>query len=135
PDPRRGRRGALPGRRPGPDGDRCAGCRHPVPGENIRVERHARCRGHRLRADRAGDAPRPGGARAGPAAGDGAGDQVTSEPAARLEMARRETTDGLDALMEALPPEICERLRELSNRTDLLEVVMDLGRRPEARFP
>jgi stage III sporulation protein SpoIIIAA len=49
-------------------------------------------------------------------------------------VARRETTDDLDALMEALPPEICDRLRELSNRTDLLEVVMDLGRRPEARF-
>jgi stage III sporulation protein SpoIIIAA len=47
---------------------------------------------------------------------------------------RRETTDDLDALMEALPPEICESLRALSDRTDLLEVVMDLGRRPEARF-
>jgi stage III sporulation protein SpoIIIAA len=47
---------------------------------------------------------------------------------------RRETTDDLDALMEALPPEICERLAGLANRTDLLEVVMDLGRRPEARF-
>ena len=49
-------------------------------------------------------------------------------------MTRRETTDDLDALMEALPPEIHERLRALANRTDLLEVVMDLGRRPEARF-
>ncbi|HET7685112.1 MAG TPA: R3H domain-containing nucleic acid-binding protein [Candidatus Limnocylindria bacterium] len=49
-------------------------------------------------------------------------------------MTRRETTDDLDALMEALPPEICDRLRGLANRTDLLEVVMDLGRRPEARF-
>jgi stage III sporulation protein SpoIIIAA len=47
---------------------------------------------------------------------------------------RRETTDDLDALMEALPPEIVARLGALSNRTDLLEVVMDLGRRPEARF-
>jgi stage III sporulation protein SpoIIIAA len=47
---------------------------------------------------------------------------------------RRETTDDLDALMEALPSEICERLRGLANRTDLLEVVMDLGRRPQARF-
>jgi stage III sporulation protein SpoIIIAA len=47
---------------------------------------------------------------------------------------RRETTDDLDALMEALPPEICDRLRGLANRTDLLEVVMDLGRRPQARF-
>jgi stage III sporulation protein SpoIIIAA len=47
---------------------------------------------------------------------------------------RRETTDDLDALMEALPPEIVSRLSELANRTDLLEVVLDLGRRPEARF-
>ena len=47
---------------------------------------------------------------------------------------RRETTDDLDTLMEALPPEICDSLRSLSDRTDLLEVVMDLGRRPEARF-
>jgi stage III sporulation protein SpoIIIAA len=47
---------------------------------------------------------------------------------------RRETTDDLDALMESLPPEICDRLRGLANRTDLLEVVMDLGRRPQARF-
>jgi len=36
--------------------------------------------------------------------------------------------------MAALPPEIVERLSALANRTDLLEVVMDLGRRPEARF-
>jgi stage III sporulation protein SpoIIIAA len=45
-----------------------------------------------------------------------------------------ETTDDLDALMEALPPEIVERLRTVANRSDLLEVVMDLGRQPEARF-
>ena len=49
-------------------------------------------------------------------------------------MARRETTDDLDAIMEALPPEIVDRLRSFANRQDLLEVVMDLGRRPEARF-
>ena len=49
-------------------------------------------------------------------------------------MERRETTDDLDALMEALPPEIVDRLTSVANRTDLLEVVMDLGRRPEARF-
>lgn len=49
-------------------------------------------------------------------------------------MERRETTDDLDALMAALPPEIVERLGQLANRTDLLEVVLDLGRRPEARF-
>ena len=50
------------------------------------------------------------------------------------DVARRETTDDLDAIMEALPPEIVERLRSFANRQDLLEVVMDLGRRPEARF-
>jgi stage III sporulation protein SpoIIIAA len=49
-------------------------------------------------------------------------------------VARRETTDDLDALMEALPEQICERLRSFADRSDLLEVVMDLGRRPEARF-
>jgi stage III sporulation protein SpoIIIAA len=47
---------------------------------------------------------------------------------------RLETTDDLDALMEALPPEICARLGSFASRNDLLEVVMDLGRRPEARF-
>jgi stage III sporulation protein SpoIIIAA len=52
---------------------------------------------------------------------------VTPEP-------RRETTDDLDALMEALPAEIVQGLRSFADRSDLLEVVMDLGRRPEARF-
>jgi len=47
---------------------------------------------------------------------------------------RRETTDDLEALMGALPPEIVARLRTFKNRADLLEVVLDLGRRPEARF-
>jgi stage III sporulation protein SpoIIIAA len=47
---------------------------------------------------------------------------------------RLETTDDLDALMEALPVEIVDRVRTFANRADLLEIVMDLGRRPEARF-
>jgi stage III sporulation protein SpoIIIAA len=47
---------------------------------------------------------------------------------------RLETTDDLDALMQALPVEIVERVRTFANRADLLEIVMDLGRRPEARF-
>ena len=49
-------------------------------------------------------------------------------------MTKQETTDDLDALLEALPPEIVARLRSFANRADLLEVVLDLGRRPEARF-
>jgi stage III sporulation protein SpoIIIAA len=47
---------------------------------------------------------------------------------------RRETTDDLDDLMAALPDEIVARLRSFADRSDLLEIVMDLGRRPEARF-
>ena len=47
---------------------------------------------------------------------------------------KQETTDDLDALLEALPSEIVTRLRGFANRADLLEVVLDLGRRPEARF-
>ncbi|HEX2140707.1 MAG TPA: R3H domain-containing nucleic acid-binding protein [Candidatus Limnocylindria bacterium] len=53
---------------------------------------------------------------------------------AERRVTRQETTDDLDALMAALPDEIVERLRGVANRSDLLEVVMDLGRRPEARF-
>ncbi len=49
-------------------------------------------------------------------------------------MGRLETTDDLEALLGALPPEIIERVREVGAREDLLEVVLDLGRRPEARF-
>ncbi len=47
---------------------------------------------------------------------------------------RQELTDGLDALLAALPPEIAERLRQLPPERELIEVVLDLGRRPEARF-
>ena len=47
---------------------------------------------------------------------------------------RRETTDDLDDLMAALPEEIVARLSTFADRSDLLEIVMDLGRRPEARF-
>ena len=47
----------------------------------------------------------------------------------------RESIDDLDALLAALPPEIVAAIHALPERTDLIEVVMDLGRRPEARFP
>ena len=40
----------------------------------------------------------------------------------------------LEALLVALPPEIADRLRALPPERDLIEVVMDLGRAPEARF-
>ncbi|MCC7089012.1 MAG: hypothetical protein IT295_07650, partial [Dehalococcoidia bacterium] len=44
-------------------------------------------------------------------------------------------TDDLDLLLDALPPRIVESLRAEERRADLLEVVMDLGRLPEARYP
>jgi stage III sporulation protein SpoIIIAA len=40
----------------------------------------------------------------------------------------------LEALLVALPPEIADKLRALPAERDLIEVVMDLGRPPEARF-
>ena len=43
-------------------------------------------------------------------------------------------SDDLEALLEALPPSIGERMRALPQVADVIEVVMDLGRRPEARF-
>jgi stage III sporulation protein SpoIIIAA len=49
-------------------------------------------------------------------------------------MPHLETTDDLDDLLESLPPEIVERVRALGSRADLLEIVLDLGRHPEARF-
>jgi stage III sporulation protein SpoIIIAA len=48
---------------------------------------------------------------------------------------RRESIDDLDALLSALPPEIVDAVHALPDRIDLIEVVLDLGRRPEARFP
>jgi stage III sporulation protein SpoIIIAA len=44
-------------------------------------------------------------------------------------------TDDLDQLLEVLPPHIRDPLEALHDRRELLEVVMDLGREPEARFP
>jgi stage III sporulation protein SpoIIIAA len=48
---------------------------------------------------------------------------------------QREITDDLDLLLDALPPHICKPLRAREDNHELLEVVMDLGRLPEARYP
>ena len=47
----------------------------------------------------------------------------------------RIVTDDLDALIETLPPRLAEQLAAADHRSELLEVVMDLGRLPEARYP
>jgi len=44
-------------------------------------------------------------------------------------------TDDLEALLDILPPQIRQPLQEHSDKHQLLEVVLDLGRPPEARFP
>ncbi len=48
---------------------------------------------------------------------------------------RRETIDDLDVLLSALPAEIVAAIHALPDQTSIIEVVLDLGRRPEARFP
>ncbi len=47
-----------------------------------------------------------------------------------IEQAQRD----LDVLLSVLPATIRERLQAIGNEIDLLEVVMDLGRRPTARY-
>ena len=44
-------------------------------------------------------------------------------------------TDDLDALLDILPPHIRQPLCKQKDLRELLEVVLDLGRLPEARFP
>jgi stage III sporulation protein SpoIIIAA len=44
-------------------------------------------------------------------------------------------TDDLNQLLEILPDELCQQLKEHPNREKLVEIVLDLGRLPEARFP
>jgi len=45
------------------------------------------------------------------------------------------TNDDLDALLDILPPHIRQPLCQQDDASELLEVVLDLGRPPEARFP
>ena len=44
-------------------------------------------------------------------------------------------TDDLEGLLVTLPPTIHDAVNRLDNRSELLEIVMDLGRLPEGRFP
>jgi len=44
-------------------------------------------------------------------------------------------TDDLGALLDILPPHIRQPLGEQKDSSELLEIVLDLGRPPEARFP
>src|SRR5207244_10882432 len=43
-------------------------------------------------------------------------------------------TDNLEALLEVLPPRLQKALGSEESRKELIEVVLDLGRKPEARY-
>jgi stage III sporulation protein SpoIIIAA len=47
---------------------------------------------------------------------------------------RRESVDDLDLLLRSLPPDLLGAVHALPDPSQLIEIVMDLGRRPEARF-
>jgi stage III sporulation protein SpoIIIAA len=47
---------------------------------------------------------------------------------------RMQITDDLDKLLEILPLKIRQPLEKHQNKTNLIEIVLDLGRKPEARF-
>ena len=49
-------------------------------------------------------------------------------------MAHKQITDDLDALLQALPSHFQQPLHGREDRSELLEVILDLGRRAEARF-
>src|SRR5215510_472031 len=53
----------------------------------------------------------------------------------RRELPSKEITDDLELLLRVMPPHIREALHRQSDLKNLIEVVMDLGRQPEARFP
>jgi len=49
-------------------------------------------------------------------------------------MAEQKITDDLDALLGIIPPEIAAAIRDINDNANLLEVILDLGRVPTARF-
>ncbi len=48
---------------------------------------------------------------------------------------REEIVDNLEELLDVLPPRVRDVLIGVDNLPELLEIVLDLGRLPEARFP
>jgi stage III sporulation protein SpoIIIAA len=49
-------------------------------------------------------------------------------------MTRKRITDNLDVLLNVLPPQVAHQLTVINRSDDLLEVILDLGRLPTARY-
>jgi len=47
---------------------------------------------------------------------------------------QKKITDDLDAMLSVLPPDIASAVQSRDNFDNLLEVILDLGRLPTARF-
>jgi stage III sporulation protein SpoIIIAA len=62
-------------------------------------------------------------------------DSETPIVAESVSVNNMQITDDLNKLLDILPNEIRLRLEQHPQQATLIEVVMDLGRRPEARFP
>jgi stage III sporulation protein SpoIIIAA len=58
------------------------------------------------------------------------GAQTMQRPKTQLRV-----TDNLDELLAVLPPQVRRALEQEPSLEDLLEVILDLGREPQARFP
>jgi stage III sporulation protein SpoIIIAA len=52
-----------------------------------------------------------------------------------LDVVGRSTTDDLRVLLDVMPPALASLLADHLRRDELIELVLDLGRPPEARFP
>lgn len=52
----------------------------------------------------------------------------------KLPQHRMQVTDDLDKLLEILPLKIRQPLEKQENKNSLIEIILDLGRKPEARF-
>ncbi len=49
-------------------------------------------------------------------------------------MTRKRITDNLDVLLNVLPPQVARQLNLINRSDDLLEIILDLGRIPTARY-
>jgi stage III sporulation protein AA len=64
----------------------------------------------------------------------GGGAELTDSDTHQRPEGEQEITDDLEQLLLTLPPAILRNLETRNNRAKLIEVVMDLGRNPEARY-